>query len=179
MSSPPLESPNSPLMANLNRLSQATSRPNLPPPEGVTTRTLRSMSQTLRWTPEKAGEELDELILRSTTKRRASASIDTGAILYPTLENHPAPLVHPLLVLNLAAVSHVPGHISNDELLEVLLRRLEPWVGEEGEGGYCLIVLAAEDAKEGPNMKVGGKSKGRPLPGVAWWLWHWRRIPRK
>ncbi|GMK54253.1 hypothetical protein CspeluHIS016_0108390 [Cutaneotrichosporon spelunceum] len=99
-------------------------------------------------------DELDSLILRNTARRRPSASVDKG-ILYPTLENHPQPYPYPLLVLNLAAVSHV------------LLSRLEPWAGEDGEGAYCLVVLAAE----------GGGS--RKLPGVAWWIWHWRRIPRK
>jgi len=103
--------------------------------------------------------------------RRASSSFDTTSILYPTLENHPAPLAHPLLVLDLAALTQVPVSISNEELLATLLRRLEPWVGEEGEGGYCLIVLSAED----PDVK----GRTRTLPGVGWWIWHWRRIPRK
>lgn len=159
-------------MANLNRLSQATSRPNLPPPEGIAARTVRKMSAGLGWTPDKA-DELDDLILRRT--HRPITPIDTSSILYPTLENHPAPAAHPLLVLNLAAATAVPAHVGNDELLELLLHRLEPWVGEQGEGGYCLIVLAAERAE----MEIGGSKKGRALPGVAWWLWHWRRIPRK
>lgn len=151
----------SPLITTLNRLSLSTSRPNLPPQEGYATRTLRNVSTSLgmQW-----GEEAVP-----PTERRASASIDTTAILYPTLENHPAPLAHPLLVLDLASLTSVPSSISNDELLPTLLRRLEPWVGEDDDGGYCLIVLAAED--------TDGRARG--LPGVAWWMWHWRRIPRK
>lgn len=167
-------------MANLNRLSLATSRPNLPSQEGYTTRAMRRVSSSLGFTPERASEELDDLIIRRTQVRRSSANVDTTSILYPTLENHPAPANYPLLVLNLAAIANVPAFVGNDELLEIVLRRLEPWVGEEGEGGYCLIVFAAEDtplnmAKEGP----AHTKKGRALPGVAWWLWHWRRIPKK
>lgn len=59
--------------------------------------------------------------------------------------------------------------INNDELFDTLLRRLEPWVGEEGNGGYVLIVLAADD----------GESGGRTWPGVGWWVWKWKSIPRK
>ncbi|BEI96957.1 hypothetical protein CcaverHIS631_0205460 [Cutaneotrichosporon cavernicola] len=155
----------SPLMTNpnLNRLSHATSRPDVPR-ESYTSRTIRAVTSAL--SPDKASDELDNLILRNTAHRRPSVSVDKG-ILYPTLENHPDPNPYPLLVLNLAAISHVSSSISNDELLQVLMGRLEPWAGEEGEGAYCLIVLAAEG---------GGK---RALPGVAWWLWHWSRIPRK
>ncbi|CAK9786260.1 hypothetical protein CC85DRAFT_285756 [Cutaneotrichosporon oleaginosum] len=161
---PPAAASSSPLMANLNRLSHATSRPDLPPHESFTSRTIRAVGSAL--SPEQASEELDSLILRNTAHRRPSVAVDSS-ILYPTLEQHGQAANGPLLVLNLAAISHVPLAISNDELLEVLLRRLEPWVGEDGEGAYSLIVLAAEGDGD------------RPLPGVAWWLWHWRRIPRK
>jgi hypothetical protein len=105
----------------------------------------------------------------------ARAPVDTSALLYPTLQNHPAPLAHPLLVLDLAALTRIPASVPNDELLAALLRRLEPWVGEEGEGGYCLVVLAAEDA----DVRGPSAGKARSLPGVGWWMWHWRRIPRK
>lgn len=99
------------------------------------------------------------------------ANVDATSIIYPTLESHPEPFVYPILVLNLAALTSVPAEVSNDELLDLMLKRLEPWVGEDGEGGYCLVVLAAEDDH--------GKGKARALPGVAWWLTHWRRIPRR
>lgn len=158
--------PPSPLMANLARLSHATSRPDLPPHESYTSRTIRAVSSALGpGSAQDKSDELDDMILRRTQHRRPSTAVDHG-ILYPTLESHPG--AHgPLLVLNLAAVSHVTPAVSNDELLEVLLNRLEPWAGEEGEGAYCLVVLAAEG------------SGHRPLPGLAWWAWHWRRIPRK
>jgi hypothetical protein len=47
---------------------------------------------------------------------------------------------------------------------------MEPWVGEEGEGGYVLTVLAADE-------RISGDT--RTWPGVGWWVWKYRRIPRK
>lgn len=158
----------SPLLSTLNRLSLSTSRPNLPEREGYAARAMRTVSQQfgvgVPW-------DKDEVDAAMTRRDSASSTLDTSSILYPTLENHPAPLAHPLLVLDLATLTAVPQSVSNETLLATLLRRLEPWVGEDGDGAYTLVVLAAEDP--------AGKGKSRALPGVAWWLWHWRRIPRK
>jgi len=95
--------------------------------------------------------------------------LDTSTILYPTLHSHPDPVEHPILILDLKAIDGISPMINNDELFDTLLRRLEPWVGEEGNGGYVLIVLAADD----------GESGGRTWPGVGWWVWKWKSIPRK
>ncbi|KAL1409632.1 hypothetical protein Q8F55_003628 [Vanrija albida] len=89
------------------------------------------------------------------------------------MQNHPPPLANlPVLVLNLSALAAVPMPVTNDVLLATVLRRLEPWAGDEGDAGYTLIVLAAEE-------DALGKGKRRALPGVSWWIWNWRRIPRK
>ncbi|OCF59805.1 hypothetical protein L486_02478 [Kwoniella mangroviensis CBS 10435] len=101
-----------------------------------------------------------------------SQPLDTSSILYPTLTLHPSPIHHNILVLSLSHVSNAPPTLSNDELFNVLLKRLEPWVGEEGEGGYVLIVLADEDHS-------GKEKEKRNLPGIAWWVWRWKRLPRK
>jgi hypothetical protein len=92
--------------------------------------------------------------------------IDITPILYPTLTQHPAPVPYPILALSLSRAGEAAGLIRHDKLFELLLSRLEPWVGEEGEGGYVLIVLAADGGRGG-------------LPGARWWAWRWRRIPRK
>lgn len=161
---------NSPLMSTLNKLSHSTSRPDLPPLQGYATRTMRSVSQSLGMWKE-TSDDRQSSSSTSSPSRRASGTVDTGAVIYPTLENHPEPFVTPLIVLNLAALTAVPTAVTNDRLLDLMLLRLEPWVGEEGEGGYSLVVLAAEED--------GAKETSRALPGVAWWLLNWRRIPRK
>ena len=103
-----------------------------------------------------------------TPPKDARSTFDTSNILYPTLQLHPPPLIHPILVFSLSELALVPSANSNDDVFKVLLRRLEPWVGEQGEGGYILVVLAAQ-----------GTAKGRAMPGVGWWAWKWRKIPRK
>lgn len=168
----------SPLMSNLNRLSNATSRPNLPPLQNTgsyASRASRSFSKSFTYwsgysTP--VDDDADEQATPIDTTF-SSTSVDMTKVLYPTLENHPPPLEHPLLVLDLAELTSVPASITNDEVLSALLRRLEPWVGEDDDGAYCLVILAADD------RDMPGKGKARSLPGVAWWLWNWRRIPRK
>lgn len=210
------------LMSRLNRLSNSTSRPNLPSPplqeDSYTSRAanaMRSVSQSgkdvLRRTglgawaggssannslavteQDEQGEDDDfkPPLARSagwplpphmspqpphlSPRINASASLDTSSILYATMSNHPPPLANlPLLVLNLAALAAVPTPVTNDVLLATVLRRLEPWVGDEGEAGYTLIVLAAEEDA------ASSHGKRRALPGVTWWIWNWRRIPRK
>lgn len=165
-------------MSNLNRLSNATSRPNLPPrldsSAGYASRASRTLSRSFSsyWSGTPVDDDADEQATPIDTSF-SSSSVDMTKVLYPTLENHPPPLEHPLLVLDLAELTSVPQSVSNDELLSALLRRLEPWVGEEDDGAYCLVILAADD------RDMPGKGKARSLPGVAWWLWNWRRIPRK
>lgn len=107
-------------------------------------------------------------------------SVDTSSILYPTLTVHPPPVPHNILIVSLAHVPSAPQTLSNDELFQIVLRRLEPWVGEEGEGGYVLIILSAERSLE-EKMAFDDKYKAeaRKLPGVAWWIWKWKRLPRK
>ncbi|WWC57970.1 uncharacterized protein I303_100505 [Kwoniella dejecticola CBS 10117] len=118
----------------------------------------------------------------STYNKLRSQPLDTSSILYPTLTIHPPPVQHNVLVLSLAHVSLAPPTLSNDELFSILLRRLEPWVGEEAEGGYVLVVLAAEDSLASPGSGLNGKGKEkerRKLPGIGWWVWRWKRLPRK
>lgn len=91
------------------------------------------------------------------------------------MQQHPDPAAYPILVLSISELDSVPETVDDDELFETILDKLEPWAGEEGEGGYVLVVLAAESAAEGHT----GKGKGRVKPGLGWLLWRWRRIPRK
>lgn len=166
-------------MSNLNRLSNASSRPNLPPrldSNGYAARASRSFSRSFTYWSGAGASPVDDDADEQATPidtSFSSSSVDMTKVLYPTLENHPPPLEHPLLVLDLAELTSVPASVSNDELLSALLRRLEPWVGEDDDGAYCLVILAADD------RDMPGKGKSRSLPGVAWWLWNWRRIPRK
>lgn len=106
----------------------------------------------------------------SASPRKPESSLDISKTLYPTLRQHPEPLNHHVLVLSLSQISTVSPLITNDELFDVLLRRMEPWVGEEGEGGYVLTILAADE-------RISGDT--RRWPGVGWWVWKYRRIPRK
>ncbi|WWC97213.1 hypothetical protein V866_004092 [Kwoniella sp. B9012] len=108
----------------------------------------------------------------SSMAKLRSQPLDTSSILYPTLTLHPSPIHHNILVLSLSHVSNAPPTLSNDELFNVLLKRLEPWVGEEGEGGYVLVVLADEN-------NAGKDKEKRKLPGIGWWVWRWKRLPRK
>lgn len=104
--------------------------------------------------------------------------LDTSSILYAnsltssirdrSSQALPSRARDPTLILSLAQVAQAPTSISNDELLSLLLRRLESWVGEEGEGGYVLVVLATI-----------GDEKRRAMPGLGWWAWNWRQILRK
>ncbi|ODN75781.1 hypothetical protein L202_05788 [Cryptococcus amylolentus CBS 6039] len=115
--------------------------------------------------------------------------LDTSSILYPTLTTHPEPAPYNILVLSLAHIASAPPSLSNDELFQVILRRLEPWVGEEGEGGYVLVIMSAEGAVATASASSASApsaaepshagDESRKLPGVAWWVWKWKRIPRK
>ena len=77
-------------------------------------------------------------------------------------------------MISLSALSSVPSSVSDDEVFEDLMRRSEPWVGEEGEGGYVLVVLSAQRGGEGK-----GEGKERESGGVRGWVRRWRRLPRK
>lgn len=111
---------------------------------------------------------------RSSSSQTTSQGFDTSRIIYPTLQKHPEPVDHPILVLCMSELDSVPESVGDDELFETVLDKLEPWAGEEGERGYVLIVLAAE--VDGDKK---GKDKARSRPGVGWWLWRWRRVPRQ
>jgi hypothetical protein len=86
------------------------------------------------------------------------------------MHSHQVPSPQPILVLTLSRINDISPLITNDELFDVLLRRLEPWVGEEGERGYVLVVLAADQ---------GEVESGRKWPNMGWWAWKWKTIPRK
>lgn len=154
-----------------------------------------SRSHPLRWirsddmsqvgesstTPQRGRLSLSKSRSRSrSTHRRSSSShtkrpeLNASRILYPTSQQHPEPVAYPVLVLCMSELDSVPDTISDDELFEAVLDKLDPLAGEEGSGGYVLIVLAVEN--EG---SLSGKGKARTRPGVGWWLWKWRRVPRK
>ncbi|WVW81631.1 hypothetical protein I302_103626 [Kwoniella bestiolae CBS 10118] len=189
-------SKNNSLIPTLSRLSQSTSRPSIPhdsADQGITRQTMRigkeawrrsglsSLWRTNDETPEDTITHIKSRSDETSSSTESSSSmfklrtqpLDTSSILYPTLTVHPPPVNHNILVLSLSHVGSAPPTLSNDELFNVLLRRLEPWVGEEGEGGYVLVVLADED-----DHMVKGKEK-RKLPGIGWWVWRWKRLPRK
>ncbi|WVQ76476.1 hypothetical protein IAR50_006144 [Cryptococcus sp. DSM 104548] len=100
----------------------------------------------------------------------------TSSILYPTLTTHPHPAPYAILVLSLPGIASAPPSLSNDELFHAILQRLEPWVGEEGEGGYVLVIMSDTAAEP---QGATGAAGARKMPGVAWWVWKWKRIPRK
>jgi len=143
---------------------------------GYTAKTLRFVSRGSKEVLRRSGlgglflgeDTITPSALASSSKIRSS-TLDTASILYPATDSHPDPVNYPVLVLDLKAISGISPMINNDELADTLLRRLEPWVGEEGGGGYVLIVLAADD----------GESGGRTWPGIGWWVWRWKSIPRK
>ncbi|WVQ80980.1 hypothetical protein IAT38_003087 [Cryptococcus sp. DSM 104549] len=124
-------------------------------------------------------------------QRLRAQPLDTSSILYPTLTAHPSSDAHHILVVSLAHISSAPPTLSNEDLFQIILRRLEPWVGEEGEGGYVLVIFAdeggvppkgstdSEDGEKRPAAKAKAEPQQRKLPGVAWWVWRWKRIPRK
>ena len=107
----------------------------------------------------------------SRAKSKSTLGLDMSRILYPTLQQHPPPEPYPVLVVSLAQISGISPVINNDELFDTLSRKLEPWVGEEGEGGYVLVVLAVDDGSS--------HAGARKWPGVGWWVWKWKSIPRK
>jgi hypothetical protein len=78
------------------------------------------------------------------------------------------------MVMTMAELNHVPVAVTDDELFETILHKLESWVREKAEDGYVLIIFATENAGDS-----SGKGKGRMQPGVAWWLMRWRRVPRQ
>ncbi|KAL7419964.1 hypothetical protein Q5752_004927 [Cryptotrichosporon argae] len=173
-SPPPPRARPSQLLSTLSRLSLSKSRPDLPDPPTFASR-LRSLS----------GSPLSLFVTSPSEPADTSASLlpaDLTATLYPTLSTAGTGAgagAHPVLVLDLAAARHVRG-ASDDELFDGVLRRLEPWVGEEGEGGYVLVVLAGGSGA-GASAEGGEDEghKGRALPNVPWWIWKYRRIPRK
>ncbi|WVF66294.1 hypothetical protein IAT40_001034 [Kwoniella sp. CBS 6097] len=194
-----------PLTSTLSKLSQSTSGPSIPSglneTSGIAGQTMKLGREALRrsglaslWRTE---SDMDGPIKRSNdegSSRRSlestsstasfnaklrSQPLDTSSILYPTLTIHPAPVSHNILVLSISHISSAPPTLTNDELFNIVLRRLEPWVGEEGEGGYVLVIMADE---YGGDQHVAGKGKAkemRKLPGYAWWVWRWKRLPRK
>nr|XP_031863737.1 uncharacterized protein CI109_000989 [Kwoniella shandongensis]KAA5530809.1 hypothetical protein CI109_000989 [Kwoniella shandongensis] len=191
-----------PLIPTLSRLSNATSRPTLPrdaEDDSYASKTMRFVSRggkevwrrsglSSMWKDEDGASlnskdpdvhprtSLESVSSSSVAQKLRSQPLDTSSILYPTLTTHPAPTPHHILVLSLAHINRAPPSLNNDELFNILLRRLEPWVGEEAEGGYVLVILAAES----PDPSSKGKAKEtRKLPGVAWWVWKWKRIPKK
>lgn len=178
-------------MPNLHRLSLSSSRPSvlLPAEQPDADAETGFKSKTFRFV-SKGGKEVfrrsglaglfpaDPAVSAGTTFGPAkhqstpasTSTLDTSRILYPTLHRHPSPAAHPILVVSLAQISGISPLINNDELFDTLLRKLEPWVGEEGEGGYVLVVLAADRARD---------EGARQWPGVGWWVWRWKRIPKK
>jgi hypothetical protein len=109
---------------------------------------------------------------------------DLSDLLYTSGKTHPGPAAHPIVVVSLPALGAISPSVSDDELFQLALDKLDPYVGEGGKGGYVLVVLAAEDNSEhtsaGEGMKkISGKGKGRSKPGVAWWMWRWKRVPRR
>lgn len=108
------------------------------------------------------------------TTSTASRTPPAGPLsfIYPSGQIHPAPLPHPIIAVSLSDLYDQPADVSDDELFQSSLEKLEPYVGEEGKGGYVLVVLAAEE-------DLGGKGKRRSKPGVAWWIWRWKRVPYK
>ncbi|WVR03411.1 hypothetical protein IAU60_000402 [Kwoniella sp. DSM 27419] len=186
------------LTSTLSRLSQSTSGPTLPADQhqGFTGQTMKFGKEAWRrsglgslWKADEAESSIrkrstgDSYSKHSTAgdeetvnAKLRSRAVDTSAILYPTLSIHPQPHPHNILVLSLAHISYALVTLSNEELFSVVLRRLEPWVGEEGEGGYILVILADEATEPGGQGR--GKER-RSLPGVAWWLWRWKRLPKK
>ena len=167
------------LLPSLSRLSNSTSRPSvlLPAvdsePVGYTAKTARIVSRGTKELYRRSGLSglfPDPSSSSTGTGLRNRSTLDTSSILYPTLRSHSSPAPYPILVFSLSEINTISPIITNDELFDVLLRRLEPWVGEEAEGGYVLVVLAADDR--------GGKTE-RSWPGVGWWVWKWKRIPRK
>jgi hypothetical protein len=108
------------------------------------------------------------VVTTSTASRIPSAD----RFIYPSGQVHPAPLAHPIVVVSLSDLHNQPSDVSDDELFQSSLEKLEPYVGEEGKGGYILVVLAAEE-------NIEGKGKRRSKPGVAWWIWRWKRVPYK
>lgn len=83
-----------------------------------------------------------------------------------------SPAVHPdsdqsIIIFSLAALASLPESLSDDDLLTGLLDRCQPWVGEEGDKGYVLVILAAEG-------EAGDRARGS-----GFWVWRWRRIPRR
>jgi hypothetical protein len=95
-------------------------------------------------------------------------AMDTSKIIYPSSTNHPSPAPYPIIVLSLGNLSLVSRTVTNKELLDSILGSLRPWVREDEKAGYVLVVLAAE-----------GLDGGRKWPGVAWWVWTWKRLPGK
>ncbi|KAK8845315.1 hypothetical protein IAR55_006028 [Kwoniella newhampshirensis] len=191
-----------PLIPTLSRLSRAASRPTLPPDADDTyaSKTMRFVSRggkeiwrrsglSSMWRDDDGSSSVskdsdivtnrpsfESVASSSFSQKLRSQPLDTSSILYPTLTTHPTPIPNHMLVLSIAHINRAPPTINNDELFDILLRRLEPWVGEEGEGGYVMVILAAES----PEVNAKGKDKEtRKLPGIAWWVWKWKRIPRR
>ncbi|KAK1926317.1 Rho GTPase activation protein [Papiliotrema laurentii] len=176
-SKPSVASSTNRLMPTLSRLSLSTSRPavlpppNEPEPAGYAAKTARFMSRSSKEILRRSG--LAGLVsdhATSGTSSKGRSTFDVSTILYPTMHSPQVPSPQPILVLTLSRINDISPLITNDELFDVLLRRLEPWVGEEGERGYVLVVLAADQ---------GEVESGRKWPNMGWWAWKWKTIPRK
>jgi hypothetical protein len=98
--------------------------------------------------------------------------------LYAT-STHPEPLPYPVVTISLSDIRASSSSISNDEVFQEVLEKLDPYMGEE----YVLVVLAAEsipmvDGNE-DSVTIQGKERGRSDPGLGWWLSKWRGLPHK
>lgn len=177
-SSPATSSSSSRLMPNLSRVSMSTSHPTLLPsqpesePSTYAGRTFRFVSNSGKSVLRRSGLSgvFGQPAQPGPSAAKGYSTLDVSSILYATSQLHPEPASYPILVLSLSDIINISPLITNDELFDVLLRRLEPWVGEEGQGGYILVVFAADDK---------AKSTERTWPSLAWWVWRWKRIPRK
>ncbi|WVO17653.1 hypothetical protein L204_105350 [Cryptococcus depauperatus] len=115
-----------------------------------------------------AGKEKDIKSGENDSARDSIPPLAVDTILYPTLTTHPPPTPYSMLVVSLADIAATPATVSNDDIFQTILSRLEPLVGEEGDGKYVLIVMATD-----------GKDGRRRMPSMAWWVWKWKRIPHR
>ena len=109
--------------------------------------------------------------------RSSSATMSTSTppprdshIIYRLPHLHPDPLPLPIIVLSLDAVEQTSPLISDDALFTATLARLDKILGSLSTE-YTLVVLSATST-----LRKGQKSR---LPGSLWWVWNWRRVPRR
>lgn len=91
------------------------------------------------------------------------SSVDRSRILYTTRQPPDT-----IIIFSLSTLVAAPSSVSDDQLLDSLLSRSEPWVGEEGKAGYTMVLLAAQ-----------GSVKGRGMPSWRVAIARWRQIPRR